>query len=172
MTTTTSLVGLPRTILGSLTTTFTAPTSCAYLGVGYVGNDLVGWEGQVRPLIQHQKPAPGTCTVYRHIPIYAPAPGAVNGPDVASAHSLTHTLQKCDSGSDDGLLDNQACWPGTTAGAAYPDTPFSGWGFYSPGLVCPAGHSSACTATASGEADWPVQFALEAGETAVGCCPT
>lgn len=48
MTTTTSLVDLPRTILGSLTTIFTAPTSCAYLGVGYVGDDLVGWEGQVR----------------------------------------------------------------------------------------------------------------------------
>lgn len=168
MTTTTSLVGLPRTILGSLTTTFTAPTSCAFLGVGYVGDDLVGWEGQVRTLTQ---PALRTCTVPRHIPIYAPAPRSIDWPRL-NLRSLTHTLQKCDSGSDDGLLDNQACWPGTTAGAAYPDTPFSGWGFYSPGLACPAGHSSACTATASREADWPVQFALEAGETAVGCCPT
>lgn len=48
MTTTTALVDLPRTILGSLTTTFTAPTSCAFLGVAYVGYDLVGWKGQVR----------------------------------------------------------------------------------------------------------------------------
>lgn len=57
MTTTTSLVGLSRTILGSLTTTFTAPTSCAYLGVAYVGNDLVGWEGQVRPTSRHHDPS-------------------------------------------------------------------------------------------------------------------
>lgn len=50
--------------------------------------------------------------------------------------------------------------------------PFRGWGFYSPGLVCPHGYTSACTATAGGDAQWPVQFEMLEGETAVGCCPT
>ncbi|KAH8771020.1 hypothetical protein F5883DRAFT_551694 [Diaporthe sp. PMI_573] len=50
--------------------------------------------------------------------------------------------------------------------------PFRGWGFYSPGLICPHGYTSACTATAKGGAQWPVQFVMLEGETAVGCCPT
>lgn len=44
-------------------------------------------------------------------------------------------------------------------------------GFYSPGLVCPDGYLSACTATWDGFSDWQVQFPMTAGETAVGCCP-
>lgn len=52
MTSITSLVNLPRTVLGSLTSTFTPPASCSYLGVLYVGDDLVGWQGQVSRLIQ------------------------------------------------------------------------------------------------------------------------
>ncbi|KAM3501722.1 hypothetical protein MY10362_005339 [Beauveria mimosiformis] len=47
-----------------------------------------------------------------------------------------------------------------------------GWGFYSPGLVCPDGYTTACTAIFGQRADWSTQFPLVAGETAVGCCPT
>lgn len=91
-------------------------------------------------------------------------------PSFSNLHPLL-SQQECQN-SGDGLADAQQCWPPTTAGAAYPGTPFSGWGFYSPGLACPAGHTRACSATASGGADWAVQFTLTEGETAVGCCPT
>ncbi|UPL03169.1 hypothetical protein LCI18_014103 [Fusarium solani-melongenae] len=53
-----------------------------------------------------------------------------------------------------------------------PTHPLKGWGIYSPGVVCPSGHTSACTATADGNSEWPVQFSMKAGETAIGCCPT
>jgi hypothetical protein len=69
-------------------------------------------------------------------------------------------------------IDDTACWPPTkTAGVTIPTQPLLGWGFYSPGLACPFGHTAACTATADGGQDWQVQFRLEKGETAIGCCP-
>ncbi|KAF2246358.1 hypothetical protein BU26DRAFT_410791, partial [Trematosphaeria pertusa] len=81
--------------------------------------------------------------------------------------------------------DDTGCWPRATA---YPDNgqgpgkaPLFGMGFYSPGIACPTGFTSACTAVSqtdgqsseaapqvTGRFQWP----LVAGETAVGCCPT
>ncbi|KAK8085668.1 hypothetical protein PG997_006939 [Apiospora hydei] len=64
-----------------------------------------------------------------------------------------------------------------TPGAATTDVAVTGylggWGFYSPGLVCPSGSTSACTKTADNPTDggFTFQFPLTAGETAVGCCP-
>ncbi|KAK0636763.1 hypothetical protein B0T17DRAFT_477890, partial [Bombardia bombarda] len=72
-----------------------------------------------------------------------------------------------------GAQDNTDCWPTTTEGALAPEPTLYGWGFYSPGLMCPQGYASACSATAgSAGAGWPLQFKLTAGETAVGCCPS
>ncbi|KAL5615349.1 hypothetical protein BROUX41_005397 [Berkeleyomyces rouxiae] len=68
-------------------------------------------------------------------------------------------------------IENTDCWPGTSQGAASATQPLQGWGFYSPGIVCPAGHYSACSATAGSTSGWEVQFSMIAGETAVGCCP-
>src|SRR4051812_18301289 len=58
--------------------------------------------------------------------------------------------QTCDTGINGGnVADNTECWPPRsnpqttrTNGALY------GWGFYSPGLVCPSGYATACKATA------------------------
>jgi hypothetical protein len=72
---------------------------------------------------------------------------------------------------DYGVQDNTDCWPATTSFVATPPIPLQGWGFYSPGISCPSGMVSACTATAGGSSDWPVQFGMVSGETAVGCCP-
>ncbi|KAK6854696.1 hypothetical protein PG995_009789 [Apiospora arundinis] len=51
-----------------------------------------------------------------------------------------------------------------------------GWGLYSPGISCPAGHRIACRQTAGGGDgggdDFPFQFSPTAGETAAGCCPS
>lgn len=70
-------------------------------------------------------------------------------------------------------LDDTSCWPSTSSGAAAPSATFQGWGFYSPGTICPTGYVSACSATGgtSGSSGWPVQFELYEAETAVGCCP-
>ncbi|KAH6693692.1 hypothetical protein F5X68DRAFT_273224 [Plectosphaerella plurivora] len=56
--------------------------------------------------------------------------------------------QMCES-RDDGLghaRDNTGCWPPVLSKVASPNPPFLGWGFYSPGLECPTGYTSACTA--------------------------
>ncbi len=68
--------------------------------------------------------------------------------------------------------DHTSCWPPARTQAGTPQYPFVGWGFYSPGLACPTGYTSACTAVYGGRADWEIEFTLNAGETAVGCCPT
>ncbi|USW46713.1 Putative SKG6/AXL2 alpha-helix transmembrane domain-containing protein [Septoria linicola] len=70
------------------------------------------------------------------------------------------------------IAEATVCWPPATYGVRPTNTPFHGWGFYSPGLVCPAGRTVACTATGGGSWGWPVQFSIYNDETAYGCCPT
>lgn len=77
--------------------------------------------------------------------------------------------QGCDAAS--GPVDATSCWPPTSSGAPKASGSLHGWGYYSPGISCPVGYASACTATAGGDNEWPVQFQLGDAETAVGCCP-
>lgn len=72
------------------------------------------------------------------------------------------------------LQDDASCWPPLSGEAAASQftLPLLGYGFYSPGLICPSGYTSACSATAGGASDWHVEYSMVAGETAVGCCPT
>ncbi|KAF2750316.1 hypothetical protein M011DRAFT_237900 [Sporormia fimetaria CBS 119925] len=86
--------------------------------------------------------------------------------------------------SDGGPIDDITCWPPATSSIPRPTPYVSGMGFYSPGISCPAGYTSACTAvsTRPGQTDVPelitrgpfkdggFQFRLVEGETAVGCC--
>lgn len=71
--------------------------------------------------------------------------------------------------------DDTDCWPPRMTGVPTPTaTPrvwANGWGYYSPGYICPAGYITACSATAGGSSDFSMQFPLTAGETAIGCCP-
>lgn len=120
----TPIINQDRTILGPLTTTFTAPATCTVAAVDGTGDDLQGFLAK-------------TCS-------------GLQGPS-----------------------DDSSCWPGTTTGAPAPSASFAGWGFYSPGIVCPSGYATACSATGGtgGTSDWDIQFQLLAAETAVGCCP-
>ncbi|KAB5549501.1 hypothetical protein GE09DRAFT_1174419 [Coniochaeta sp. 2T2.1] len=77
--------------------------------------------------------------------------------------------QTCNTGQP---ADATTCWPATSSGAPPAPSPLRGWGVYSPGIECPAGYATACSATAGGTSGWPLQFQLTAGETAVGCCPS
>jgi hypothetical protein len=117
-----------RTILGPLTITYTAPSSCA-VGVWRSFCNNLEWQAQ-------------SCFSSR-------------------SGSTTNY----------GVEDNTDCWPPRSSFISTPTPPLYGWGFYSPGLVCPNGMESACSATGSGSSGWPVQFGLLEQETAVGCCP-
>ncbi|KAE9369984.1 hypothetical protein N431DRAFT_345662 [Stipitochalara longipes BDJ] len=118
-----------RTILGPLTTTFTAPATCT-AAQRACSTCNYAWEAQ-------------TC--------YS---GGAGG-------SETY-----------GVKDATQCWPPTSAGLPEPTPPLWGWGFYSPGLICPTGYTSACSATAGSALTWTPEWSLAAGETAVGCCPS
>ncbi|KAK3986046.1 hypothetical protein QBC44DRAFT_297756 [Cladorrhinum sp. PSN332] len=84
-------------------------------------------------------------------------------------HDIAYLGQACSQGNP---AEAASCWPETSKGAPSKETSLRG--FYSPGLHCPAGYARACSATggSGGKSDWPVQFRLVAGETAVGCCPS
>jgi hypothetical protein len=78
--------------------------------------------------------------------------------------------QKC---TDETVRDATDCWPTTTEGVPKPTLgPLSGWGFYSPGVMCPQGYTSACGATAGSTSDFVHQFQMKPSETFVGCCPS
>lgn len=118
----------PRTILGPLTTTYTASSSCSVAVEACQGCNIA-WQAQ-------------SC--------FASSSGS----------SIT-----------DGVEDNTDCWPPRSSFVSTVAPPLDGWGFYSPGLVCPYGMTTACSATGGGSSDWAVQFGLLEQETAVGCCP-
>lgn len=79
--------------------------------------------------------------------------------------------------SDGAPVDALPCWPPALVQTSIP---LHGRGFYSPGLSCPAGYTSACTAAQSTNGSpsplalgtsFVFQYPLTAGETAIGCCP-
>lgn len=76
--------------------------------------------------------------------------------------------QTCQDGH---MADDASCWPSPVEGVSVPVTLQGGWGVYSPGLICPASHTTACHATAGVQGGFDFQFPLSADETAVGCCP-
>ncbi|KAH6880377.1 hypothetical protein B0T10DRAFT_412231 [Thelonectria olida] len=81
--------------------------------------------------------------------------------------------QTCsDNGSNaQGVQDNPECWPERANPSLTTKVALNGWGYYSPGLSCPEGYHSACSATGTGAAGFSFQFPLLKSETAVGCCP-
>ncbi|KAL2165830.1 hypothetical protein VTG60DRAFT_3735 [Thermothelomyces hinnuleus] len=61
------------------------------------------------------------------------------------------------------VQDDTNCWPTTMDGAPEPSqAALYGRGFYSPGLECPEGYTTACTAIAGESSQWKVQFLMEA----------
>ncbi|KAK4239279.1 hypothetical protein C8A03DRAFT_14300 [Achaetomium macrosporum] len=86
-------------------------------------------------------------------------------------NDVAYLAQACSRGK---AVDATSCWPAKSKGAEEKEPPLHGWGFYYPGLHCPVGYATACSATggSGGSSGWPVQFKLRDGETAVGCCPS
>lgn len=92
------------------------------------------------------------------------------GSAAAAASGDARRAQTCYDGD---LIDDAACWPSSPPKTA--STPSAtrrvAAGVYTPGLVCPESYATACSATAGVQGGFGFQFGLEAGETAVGCCP-
>ncbi len=77
-----------------------------------------------------------------------------------------------ENGVTGSVEDDLSCWPPVlTQIVGTPRHPFLGLGFYSPGLACPTGYTTACTAEYGQRAGWDIQYPLVADETAIGCCP-
>ena len=85
--------------------------------------------------------------------------------------------QDCLSGAP---RDVTTCWPPALVTKSYPSI-LNGYGYYSPGLICPSGYTTACaqdlsnsklTGFLSSLKSFSFQFGPVEGETAVGCCPT
>jgi hypothetical protein len=72
---------------------------------------------------------------------------------------------------DNGVQDDRDCWPPLFNGDLLTSAPFNGGGFYSPGILCPVGYTSACSATGGGDTSYSFQYDLLDAETAIGCCP-
>ncbi|EPE09148.1 p63 related protein [Ophiostoma piceae UAMH 11346] len=71
--------------------------------------------------------------------------------------------------------DDPSCWPDRSGYAVVEPTnpPLLGWGFYSPGLICPTGFVTACEQTGGGGSNnYFFQFPPASSETAYGCCPS
>ena len=142
----TALVGQAPTILGSLTTLFTPPPSCTLaVAAAAPADSNSNSDGLLGGL-----------------------GGLLGGRSGDGAGSVAFLGQTCTGGRP---AVATTCWPSTTSGAPTPTAGSGGWGIYSPGIQCPVGYATACAATAGGATGWPMQFALRAGETAVGCCP-
>lgn len=102
---------------------------------------------------------------------FTPPPPCTVGVGICSTCNVVFLGQTC---APSGAQDGTTCWPPTTSGAPTPKPTLQGWGFYSPGVACPSGYTSRCSAVADSDREpgWPLQFLQEPGETAVGCCPT
>lgn len=91
--------------------------------------------------------------------------------------NLLSRAQSCTSSKGLSALyeDDPACWPSRTDAVPTDFAVVSsfGYGFYSPGLVCPGGYSTACSYTGGINSAYNFYFAFppDDSETAYGCCP-
>lgn len=93
-----------------------------------------------------------------------------DGPYTDEGRTAAYRDQTCATAASSGIYDASQCWPPTAASAAAATPPFLARGFYSPGLVCPSGYSSACTAVGgSAVSGWTPEYTVAPMETAVGC---
>ncbi|KAL1608288.1 hypothetical protein SLS60_003227 [Paraconiothyrium brasiliense] len=132
------------------------------------------WRRQAEPIPQPTRVNLGPLTT-----VFVPPPycsrAALAGSQAVLGQSCNPINDKTASAADD-----TGCWPRATAYPSAAKPKLAGLGFYSPGLTCPQGHYSACTAMSTSKGQTAAapqvtgnfQFPLVAGETAVGCCPT
>ncbi|KAI9694240.1 MAG: hypothetical protein M1820_009098 [Bogoriella megaspora] len=157
-----------RTILAPLTTVFTPPPSCTSLFNALV-NDTISSDGGFTSLF-----GPPVLSIFA-------AQGVKCNSTFDFVADDTDILLKL--GSVVNPLGNDFdCWPPATQSSLTSLASLrTGAGFYSPGLLCPSGYTTACTAQGMNntlvvqstlEKPFNFQFPLLPDETAAGCCPT
>ncbi|KAI1329386.1 hypothetical protein F5Y16DRAFT_397571 [Xylariaceae sp. FL0255] len=105
-------------------------------------------------------------------PFTYPSSCAIAVHDCSTCDDFWQAQTCTDNGfNSQGVQDNIDCWPSRANTDLSTGVALNGWGFYSPGLSCPVGYTTACGATASVESGFTFQYPLTAGETAIGCCP-
>lgn len=75
----------------------------------------------------------------------------------------------CSNATDGRLTVDKPCYPGSTVASF-----LVGGGYYSPGLVCPLGYTTACSSTVGlrGPKDFFFEVPEQASaDTVIGCCP-
>ncbi|KAF2446097.1 hypothetical protein P171DRAFT_357203, partial [Karstenula rhodostoma CBS 690.94] len=131
------------------------------------------WRRQAEPI-----PAPTRVNLGPLTTVFVPPPYCSRAALAGSQAALGQSCNAVDKTAS--AADDTGCWPRATAYPADTKSKLAGLGFYSPGLTCPQGHYSACTAVSTSKGQTAAapqvtgkfQFPLVAGETAVGCCPT
>ena len=128
---------------------------------------------------------PSACSAFATAARVVRVPGRTE--NVAASQPFRFFQAQGCNGDDLGQVeDATTCWPPTTV-TTKPDGALGGWGFYSPGLICPAGFTSACVfrweATGTDAIGGPAfestplpsfrfDFVPQSNEAIVGCCPT
>lgn len=95
---------------------------------------------------------------------------AASGEEFGTLFPRFQQGRRCDG--DDDLPNLKDCWPpfsDTTTNILF-SASYNVQGYYSPGIQCPAGYTTACEA--SSYINTVFAFPPSAGETAIGCCPT
>lgn len=128
------------------------------------------WRRQAEPI-----PTPTRVNLGPLTTVFVPPPycsrAAVAGSEAVLGQSCDPVDDKTASAADD-----TGCWPRATAYPSVAKSSLAGLGFYSPGLLCPTGYQSACTAVSTSKGQTAAapqvtgkfQFPLVAGETAIG----
>ncbi|EPE09147.1 p63 related protein [Ophiostoma piceae UAMH 11346] len=102
------------------------------------------------------------------------APSGCNDNHIERSRNYGWKAQICTTATDGyWAADDVDCWPPRSGPAtSSTDLPLGAFGYYSPGLECPAGFTTACHQTGGGSGNFQFNFAPSASETAYGCCPS
>lgn len=149
---TTSTTSSIRSQLGPLTTTFSRPSDCSSL-LWYTHS--YGWYGYPANTLQ--------CRLEKY---------STSGSVTSKVFKRAILAESCFPPGFASFINQ---WTATDPLA--PPSPYETVHFYSPGLVCPAGYTTACAVARQTDLSLPpgapggIWSLLSPGETAIGCCP-
>ncbi|KAJ3578566.1 hypothetical protein NPX13_g1997 [Xylaria arbuscula] len=136
--------------IGALTTVWTAPPSCTRQFE--LPNTDFGLEAGL--VLGYDCSSTETTQCYTE--------SSVLGTDTSP--KITNTSTICSLETSYFTVPASGCYPS--------NGPYDSLGYYSPGLACPSGYTTACLSISGGSYDYQFDFTIKDGETAAGCCPS